>query len=160
AFSILRLAATPPGRAFPFGLSKAEYFSAGIEGAMIVAAAGGIAWTAWPRLVAPQPIEAPLFGMALTLAAPAINLGVGLLLIRTGARESSITLEADGRHLMTDVWTSVGVVAGVALASATGWLLLDPLIAFAVAAHILWEGVRLMRRSVAGLLDASIPKPE
>lgn len=154
--SMLRLAASPPDKEHPYGRSKAEYFSAGIEGAMIVAAAAGIVWAAFPRLVAPQPIEAPLLGVVLTVAATAINLVVGLLLIRVGRREDSITLEADGRHLMTDVWTSVGVIAGVVVISLTGWLLLDPLIGFAVAVHILWEGFGLMRRSVSGLLDISI----
>ena len=156
AFSMLRLAAAPPNKQHPYGLSKAEYFSAGIEGAMIVLAAGAIVWAAVPRLLAPQPIEAPLAGMVLTGVATAINLAVGLLLIRVGKREDSITLEADGRHLMTDVWTSIGVIAGVALASATGWLALDPLLGLAVAVHILWEGFALVRRSVSGLLDASI----
>jgi cation diffusion facilitator family transporter len=154
--SMLRLAASPPDKEHPYGRSKAEYFSAGIEGAMIVAAAGGIVWAAFPRLVAPQPIEAPLLGVVLTAAATVINLVVGLLLIRVGRREDSITLEADGRHLMTDVWTSVGVIAGVVAISLTGWLVLDPLIGLAVAVHILWEGFGLMRRSVSGLLDISI----
>ena len=154
--SMLRLAASPPDKEHPYGRSKAEYFSAGIEGALIVVAAGGILWAAVPRLLEPQPIEAPLLGVVLTGAATAINLAVGLLLIRVGRREDSITLEADGRHLMTDVWTSAGVIAGVVIISATGWLLLDPLIGLAVAAHIVWEGFGLMRRSVSGLLDASI----
>jgi cation diffusion facilitator family transporter len=154
--SMLRLAASPPDKEHPYGRSKAEYFSAGIEGALIVVAAGGILWAAVPRLLEPQPIEAPLLGVLLTGAATAINLAVGMLLIRVGRREDSITLEADGRHLMTDVWTSAGVIVGVVIISATGWLLLDPLIGLAVAAHIVWEGFGLMRRSVSGLLDASI----
>ena len=153
---MLRLAASPPDKEHPYGRSKAEYFSAGIEGALIVVAAGGILWAAVPRLLEPQPIEAPLLGVVLSGAATAINLVVGMLLIRVGRREDSITLEADGRHLMTDVWTSAGVIAGVVIISATGWLLLDPLIGLAVAAHIVWEGFGLMRRSVSGLLDASI----
>jgi cation diffusion facilitator family transporter len=156
ALSMLRLAASPPDKEHPFGRSKAEYFSAGIEGAMIVVAAGAILWAALPRLAAPQAIEAPLAGMALTGVATAINLAVGVLLIRVGRREDSITLEADGRHLMTDVWTSVGVIAGVAIASATGWLLIDPILGIAVAGHILWEGFGLVRRSFEGLLDVSI----
>ena len=154
--SMLRLAASPPDKEHPYGRSKAEYFSAGIEGALIVIAAGGILWAAVPRLLEPQPIEAPLLGVVLTGVATAINLVVGMLLIRVGRREDSITLEADGRHLMTDVWTSAGVIAGVVIISATGWLLLDPLIGLAVATHIVWEGFGLMRRSVSGLLDASI----
>jgi len=156
ALSMLRLAASPPDEEHPYGRSKAEYFSAGMEGAMIVVAAAAIIWAAVPRLLQPQPIEAPLAGMLLTGVATAINFAVGLTLIRVGRREDSITLEADGRHLMTDVWTSVGVVGGVAVAATTGWLVLDPLLGFAVAAHILWEGFRLVRRSVSGLLDESI----
>ena len=156
ALSMLRLAASPPDKEHPFGRSKAEYFSAGIEGAMIVVAAAAILWAALPRLAAPQPIEAPLAGVLLTGLATAINLAVGVLLIRVGRREDSITLEADGRHLMTDVWTSVGVIAGVAIAAVTGWLLIDPILGIAVAAHILWEGFGLVRRSFEGLLDVSI----
>ena len=102
----------------------------------------------------------PVLGIALSAVATAINLGVALRLLSVGRRLHSIALEADGHHLMTDVWTSVGVVAGVALVAATGWLILDPLIALAVAVHIVWTGVMLMRRSFAGLLDAAIPVPE
>lgn len=157
---MLRVAASPPDDGHPYGHSKAEYFSAGIEGALIVLAAAGILFAAVPRLIAPQPIDSPLLGLALTSAASAINLGVGLLLIRAGRRHHSITLEADGRHLMTDVWTSAGVIAGVALVFITGWLRLDPLIALAVAVHIVWVGIGLMRRSVAGLMDAAISRAD
>lgn len=160
ALSMLRLAAAPPDEAHPYGRFKAEYFASGIEGALIVLAAASIAYAALPRLASPQPIEAPLLGIALSAAATAINLGVGLLLIKVGRRVHSIALEADGHHLMTDVWTSVGVIAGVALVAATGWLILDPLIALAVAVHIIWIGTVLMRRSFAGLLDAAIPEAE
>ena len=156
ALTMLRVAASPPDEEHPYGFSKAEYFSAGIEGALIVLAAAGILASAIPRLMDPQPLEAPILGLALSAAASAINLGVGLLLIRVGRREHSITLEADGHHLMTDVWTSAGVIAGVALVFATGWLVLDPLVALAVAIHIIWAGLRLMRRSWRGLLDAAI----
>jgi cation diffusion facilitator family transporter len=156
ALAMLRVAAAPPDEDHPYGFSKAEYFSAGIEGALIVLAAAGIFASAIPRLIDPQPLEAPVLGLALSAAASGINLAVGLLLIRVGRREHSITLEADGHHLMTDVWTSVGVIGGVALVFATGWLLLDPLVALAVALHIIWTGLRLMRRSWKGLLDAAI----
>ena len=156
ALSMLRLAASPPDANHPYGFSKAEYFSAGIEGALIVLAAAGIVWTAIPRLVAPQPLEMPGVGIGLTILASGINFAVAQVLIRTGRAHHSITLEADGRHLMTDVWTSAAVVIGVALVLATGWLRLDPLIAFAVSAHILWTGFGLMRRSVRGLLDPAI----
>lgn len=156
ALTMLRLAASPPDEHHPYGFSKAEYFAAGIEGALIVLAAAGILATAIPRLIEPRALEAPVFGLALSVAASAINLGVGMLLIRVGRREHSIALEADGEHLITDVWTSAGVVIGVALVFATGWLRLDPLVALGVALHIIWTGAGLMRRSWKGLLDAAI----
>jgi len=156
ALSMLRLAASPPDENYPYGLSKAEYFSAGIEGALIVVAAAGIVWTAVPRLVTPQTLDMPFEGLTLTIVASAINYGVALVLLRAGRQHSSITLEADGRHLMTDVWTSAGVIAGVALVFITGWLQLDALIALAVSVHILWTGFGLVRRSVRGLLDPAI----
>ena len=158
--SMLRLAATPPDELHPYGRYKAEYFASGIEGALIVIAAASIVYAAAPRLFAPQPLEAPGLGIALSAVATAINLGMALKLLSVGRRLHSIALEADGRHLMADVWTSVGVVAGVALVAATGWLILDPLIALAVAANIVWTGVVLMRRSFAGLLDAAISPSE
>lgn len=160
ALSMLRLAASPPDAAHPYGRYKAEYFASGIEGALIVLAAASIAYSALPRLAAPQPIEAPWLGIGISLAASAVNLGCGLLLIAVGKRMHSIALEADGHHLMSDVWTSAGVVAGVALVALTGWLVLDPLIAIAVAVHIVWTGFRLMRRSFSGLMDAAIPEAE
>src|SRR5678815_1334081 len=127
--------------------SKAEYLSAGIEGALIVLAAGGILYAAIPRLIHPEPLEAPFLGLGITVVASLINLGVALVLMRAGKRHDSITLEADGEHLMTDVWTSAGVIAGVALVYVTGWQRLDPLVALAVSAHILWTGFGLVRRS-------------
>jgi cation diffusion facilitator family transporter len=160
ALSMLRLAAAPPDAAHPYGFSKAEYLAAGIEGALIVLAAAGILITAIPRLVSPKPLETPWLGLALSVAATAINLAVARLLIRAGHANDSITLEADGRHLMTDVWTSAGVVLGVALVFVTGWLRLDPLVALAVAVHVVWTGIGLVRRSVAGLLDAAISHAE
>src|SRR5690349_4992512 len=160
AVSMLRLAAAPPDDEHPHGHFKAEYFSSGIEGALIVLAAAGIVWTALPRLAAPQPIEAPLLGLALSAVATALNLATGGYLIRVGRREESIALEADGHHLLSDVWTSAGVIAGVALAGGTGWNLLDPLVALGVAVHIVWTGFMLVRRSFAGLMDVAIPEPE
>ncbi len=151
AVSMLRLAAAPPDEGHQYGHSKAEYVSAGIEGALIVLAAGGIF---------PQALETAVLGLGVSAAATAINLAMALVLQRAGRRHHSITLEADGKHLMTDVWTSIGVIAGVALVFATGWLLLDPLVALAVAAYIIWTGVGLMRRSVSGLLDAAISRDE
>jgi cation diffusion facilitator family transporter len=156
ALSMLRLAAAPPDADHPYGFSKAEYFSAGIEGALIVLAAAGIVWTAIPRLVAPRALDMPLAGLTLTVVASAINFGVAMILLRVGREHHSITLEADGRHLLTDVWTSAGVIVGVALVYVTGWLRLDPLVAIAVALHILWTGFGLVRRSVRGLMDPAI----
>jgi cation diffusion facilitator family transporter len=160
ALWMLRLAATPPDEQHPYGRSKAEYFAAGIEGTLIVIAAAGIIAVALPRLLAPQPLDTPGLGLALGTLAALVNGAVAVVLIRAGRRHHSITLEGDGRHLMTDVWTSAGVVAGVAVVWLTGWLVLDPLIAIAVGVHIVWAGVGLMRRSVLGLLDAAIPQED
>ncbi len=156
ALSMLRLAASPPDADHPYGFSKAEYFSAGIEGALIVLAAAGIVWAALPRLIAPHALDMPFAGLTLTVLASGINFAVAMVLLRAGREHHSITLEADGRHLLTDVWTSAGVIVGVALVFVTGWLRLDPLVAIAVALHILWTGFGLMRRSVRGLLDPAI----
>jgi cation diffusion facilitator family transporter len=157
ALWMLRVAATPPDAKHPYGLSKAEYFAAGIEGTLIVIAAVGIISTALPRLVAPQPLEMPQIGLVLGTIAAAVNFSVSRILLRAGRAFHSITLEADARHLMTDVWTSGGVLLAVTVVWLTGWLLLDPLIAIAVGVHIVWAGAGLMRRSVLGLLDVAIP---
>jgi cation diffusion facilitator family transporter len=156
ALSMIRLAASPPDEAHPHGYSKAEYLSAGVEGALIVAAAGAIIYASVPRLIEPQPLAMPGWGLALSTGASAINVAVALLLLKTGREHRSLALEADGQHLLTDVWTSLGVIVGVALVFATGWLRLDPIVALAVAGHIVWTGVALVRRSVRGLLDPAI----
>jgi len=160
ALSMLRLAASPPDAAHPYGRFKAEYFASGMEGALIVFAAIAIAYEAMPRLADPQPIAAPLLGIAISAVASGVNLACGLLLISAGKRLHSIALEADGHHLMSDVWTSGAIIAGVALVAGTGWHILDPLIAIGVAVHIVFTGFMLMRRSFAGLLDAAIPEAE
>lgn len=160
ALWMLRLSALPPDEAHPFGRSKAEYFSSGAEGALIVLAAASIVWAAIPRLAAPQAISLPVLGIAFSVVASAVNLGAAMVLLRAGREYHSIALEADARHLLTDVWTSAGVIVGVALVAVTGWLRLDPLIALVVAANILWTGAKLMRRSIAGLLDPAIPEDE
>lgn len=160
ALWMLRLAARPPDALHPHGRSKAEYFAAGAEGALIVLAAVAIIVNAAPRLVSPQPLDAPALGLGLTALATALNLAVALILLRAGKARSSITLEADGRHLLSDVWTSLGVVAGVALVWLSGWLVFDPLVALAVGAYIIWSGVHLVGRSIRGLLDAAIPADE
>lgn len=156
----LTLAARPPDEEHAFGHNKAEYFSSGLESALILIAAALIAATALPRLFEPQPLENVGVGLAITLVAATINGGVALVLLRASRRLRSITLEADARHLLTDVWTSVGVVLGIVLVGLTGWLVLDPLIALLVAANIVWTGVRLLRDTGQGLLDRALPEED
>ncbi len=141
------------------GHTKAEYFSSGFEGVLIFGAAGAIIWTAVARLLAPQPLESLGVGLAFSAVSTAINFGVAVALKRAAKRFRSFALEADARHLMTDVVTSIGVVVAVAAVALTGWLVLDPLIALAVGLNILWEGGRLMRASVDGLMDRSLDEP-
>ncbi|CAN5476159.1 MAG: cation diffusion facilitator family transporter [Pyrinomonadaceae bacterium] len=156
ALLLLKLASRPPDDEHAFGHDKAEYFASGIEGTLILLAAAGIGWTAVSRLFAPRPLEQVGVALIISGAATLINLIVGQVLIRAGRRHRSITLEADGRHLMTDVWTTIGVILGVWAVGVTGWLFLDPLVALLVAANIIWAGIRLMRRSALGLMDTSI----
>jgi cation diffusion facilitator family transporter len=156
----LTYATKPPDEEHVFGHSKAEYFSSGFEGALILVAALSIAIAAIPRLLNPQPLEQLGIGLVLSLVASAINGGTALILLREGKRLHSITLRADAHHLLTDVWTSVGVILGLFLVSVTGWLILDPLIALLVAANIVWTGVKLIQESGSALLDASIPLEE
>lgn len=160
ALWMLRVAAEPPDEKHPFGYSKAEYFSAVVEGVLIVAAATAIVATAVPRLLAPRPIEEFGVGLAISLVATSINLAVAVTLLRAGKRHDSVALEADGQHLLTDVWTSVGIVAGVGAIAVSGWLILDPLIAIGVAVYIVWTGVGVMRRSLLGLMDRALPETE
>ena len=140
-----------------FGHEKAQYFSSGIEGALIFVAAGAIIWAAIPRLFAPQPIDQVWLGLGLSVLASFANAGCALVMLRAAREHRSITLEADARHLLTDVWTTVGVLVGVVAVSLTGWLRLDPIIAIAVALQILWTGWHLMSRSFQGLMDRAIP---
>jgi len=156
----LKLAAKPADHNHDFGHGKAEYMSAAVEGTLIFVAAALIIYSAIQRLFAPQPLEQLGVGLALSMLATLLNLGTGLLLIRAGRTHRSITLEADGRHLLTDVWTSVGVLVAIGLVALTGWLVLDPIIALAVGANILFTGYTLVRRSVVGLLDAALPEDE
>ncbi|MGB3683124.1 MAG: cation diffusion facilitator family transporter [Rubrobacteraceae bacterium] len=153
----LTLAARPPDEDHAFGHDKAEYFSSGLESALILVAAGWIGFTAWNRLVDPQPLSNIGIGLGITLLAAAINGGAALVILRAGRRLRSITLRADANHLFTDVWTSAGVVVGVAAVAFTGRLVLDPLIALIVAANIVWTGVRLLRDTLQGLLDRALP---
>jgi cation diffusion facilitator family transporter len=160
ALAMLIVAARPPDELHAYGHSKAEYFASGVEGALILLAAVAIAWTAIPRLIAPQPLEEVGLGLAVSVLASLINFGVARILLRAGREHNSITLEADAQHLMTDVWTSVGVVGAVGAVALTGWLRLDPLIALVVAANIVWTGVQLLRRTTHGLMDAAISKED
>lgn len=155
--AMLSVAAMPADASHDFGHGKAEYFASAFEGMLILAAAAAIAYAAVGRLIAPRALEQVGAGLAVSALASLVNLGVGRVLMKAGERYHSIALEADARHLMTDVWTSVGVIAGVAAVAATGWQRLDPLIALLVAANIIWTGVQLIRRSASGLMDAALP---
>ncbi len=160
ALIVLRQIFRPANDEFAFGYSKAEYFASGFEGGMILLAAAGIVFTAIPRLIYPVPLEKLGLGLAISVAASLINLGVALVLKRAGKRYNSITLEADSRHLMTDVWTTAGVLVGIVLVIVTGYERLDAIIALLVAANIVVTGYRLLVRSGRGLLDASLPPEE
>ncbi|MFO1324221.1 MAG: cation diffusion facilitator family transporter [Burkholderiales bacterium] len=154
---LLYLSARPADDRYAYGYSKAEYFASAFEGALILVAAAAIAWTAILRLINPQPIEQIGIGIAVSLVATAINLAVARVLLGAAKRHHSIALEADAHHLMTDVWTSVGVVVAVFAVGLTGWMWLDPVIALAVAANIVFTGVSLVRRSAFGLMDQALP---
>ncbi|MFZ5880534.1 MAG: cation diffusion facilitator family transporter [Chloroflexota bacterium] len=160
ALAMLTIAARPADESHMYGHSKAEYFASVVEGFLILVAAGGIIWTAAGRLLHPKELEQIGVGLAVSVAASLINLTVAQILLRAGRKNNSITLEADAHHLMTDVWTSVGVVAGIGVVALTGWLVLDPLIAIAVGLNIIWTAYQLIRRSVEGLMDASLPAEE
>lgn len=156
ALWMITIAKTAPDKDHPLGHSKAEYFSSGFEGILIFGAAGAIIWSAASRLLSPAPLEQVGFGLALSLGASLINLFVALSMRRASVRFRSMALEGGARHLMTDVWTSAGVIAGVGLVGFTGWLWLDAAVAILVGLHILSEGWRLIRASAHGLMDASI----
>lgn len=160
ALFMISLAEKPADEEHAFGHHKAEYFSSAIEGGLIVLAAFSIIWSALPRIIHPQPLENVGIGLLVSLGASLINLTVGLVLIKNGRKKNSITLEADGKHLMTDVYTSVGVIMGIGIVKLTGWLVLDGVVAIGVALNIVWTGYQLMRRSALGLLDSSIPEDE
>lgn len=157
ALIVLTYAAEAPDREHNFGHEKAEYFSSGIEGTLIFVAAGAIVWTAIPRLLSPRPLEELGIGLGIAVLAAAANGACAWALMRGSRTHRSITLEADAHHLLTDVWTTAGVVAGVLLASLTGLLWVDAAVAIAVAVHILWTGASLVRRSFRGLMDEAIP---
>ena len=160
ALVMLTIAARPADESHVYGHSKAEYFASVTEGILILGAALAIISAAVNRLLQPRELEQLGVGLAVSIAASAINFIVARILLQEGRTRRSITLEADAQHLMTDVWTSAGVICGVALAGFTGWGILDPLIAIAVALNIIWTGIRLVSRSVGGLMDAALPDHE
>ncbi|MEO7986654.1 MAG: cation diffusion facilitator family transporter [Gemmatimonadales bacterium] len=158
ALIALSVAARPADEDHAYGHTKAEYFSSGFEGGLILIAAASIMVSAGRRLLDPQAIHDPGVGIAITAAATLVNLGVARVLFRAGRRYESIALEADAQHLMTDVWTSVGVIVGVAASAATGWHRLDAIVAIVVAANVLRMGIPLVHRSMLGLLDTALPE--
>jgi cation diffusion facilitator family transporter len=160
AYLMLVVADRPPDDEHAFGHSKAEYFASGFEGGLILIASVGIGWVGVSRLLSPQPLELVGLGLGVAGLATLINFWVARRLLQVGRAQGSITLEASGQHLMTDVWTSAGVMTGVAAVGLTGWSWLDPLIALAVAVHILLTGIRLVRRSALGLLDTALTDAE
>ena len=160
ALWMLSLAALPADEKHRYGHSKAEYFSSGFEGFLILAAAASIAWAAIDRLLHPAPLEQLGYGLAISVLAAGVNLLTARSLLQAGRAHGSITLEADAHHLLTDVWTSVGVIAGVGAVWLTGWLWLDPLLALLVAGNIVWTGARLVRRSASGLMDEAMPEEQ
>jgi cation diffusion facilitator family transporter len=157
---MLTVAARPADEEHAYGHSKAEYFSSGAEGALILIAAGSIIYAAVPRLIEPRPLEQVGLGLGVSVVASLVNLVVALVLRRAGKQHNSITLEANAQHLLTDVWTSLGVLAGVGLVALTGWQRLDPIVAFIVAGNIIWHGVRIVRESALGLMDTALPMEE
>jgi len=160
AMVMLKISILPPDKNHEYGHGKAEYFSSLAEGLLIMVASAGIAWTAVDRFLNPRPIEQLGTGLCISFIASGINFTVSRILLSAGRKYRSITLEADAQHLMTDVWTSVAVIGGVGAVGLTGWLKLDPVVAFAVALNILWTAYKIIRRSVEGLMDASLSPQE
>ncbi len=160
ALGSLAVAARPADDDHAFGHSKAEYFAAGTEGALILIAAVAIAWGAVERLFSPHALTQPAAGLAISAIASGVNFAVARVLLRVGRDRNSIALEADAKHLLTDVWTSLAVIPAVALVGFTGWLWLDPIIGLLVALHIVVTGVGLVRESMLGLMDTGLPGPQ
>ena len=160
ALAMLTIAARPADEDHLFGHSKAEYFSSGAEGMLILVAAISIGITAVQRLMTPKPLEQVGLGIGVSIVASFINLAVSLVLRRAGKQFSSISLESNAQHLMTDVWTSAGVLVGVGAVALTGWGRLDPIVALVVAGNIVWSGFRIVRNSVLGLMDTALPVEE
>lgn len=160
ALLMVTIAQRPADDGHPFGHHKAEYFSSGFEGILVVGASLAIFWAAAHRLVQPQPLEQVSWGLALSVVSSALNGGLAWLMLRSARAHRSIALEADARHLLTDVWTSAGVIVGIAAVVATGWLWLDAAVAMGVALNILREGARMVWRASQGLMDEAMEPPE
>jgi cation diffusion facilitator family transporter len=160
ALSVILWSTRPPDEEHAYGHEKADYLSAGFEGALILAAAGTIAWVAIDRLINPTGLTDIGIGLTISVAASVINFGAAKMLVKAGKEEGSLTLVADGQHLMADFWTSLGVVTGVALAWLTGWGPLDSIVALLVAVHIVRTGYSLVRESMGGLMDRALPDGE
>jgi len=160
ALIALKVAAAPASERYTYGRTKAEYFSAAIEGMMIFVAAAVILVSAVERFLNPRPLDNVGIGLVISIVASVVNGAVAIVLLRAGRRYRSLTLTADGHHLMTDVVTSVGVVVGVGLVWLTDWTRLDPIVAFAVGVNIIVTGIRLLLESMRGLLDVTLPEEE
>ena len=160
ALAMLTVAERPADEEHAYGHGKAEYFSSGVEGSLILVAAASIGFASVERIMHPQPLAQPGIGLAVALLASVVNLGVAMLLLRVGRANRSITLEANAHHLLTDVWTSVGVFIGVGLVVLTGWNSLDPIVGLLVAGNIIWTGTDIVRRSISGLMDTALPKED
>jgi cation diffusion facilitator family transporter len=160
ALAMLSVASRPPDDDHTYGHGKAEYFSSGVEGTLILLAAIGIIMAAVPRLINPQPIQQIGAGLLISVVASLINLAVSVILLRAAKRNHSVTLEANGQHLLTDVWTTGGVIVGVGAVGLTDWQILDPIVAVLVAANIVLIGVRIVRKSILGLMDTALPRHE
>lgn len=156
----ITLAARPADEEHTYGHSKAEYFSSGLEGALIFVAALIIAVEAIPRLMHPQPLEQVGLGLAFSVTGAVINRMLAWFMLRAGKQQRSVALQADARHLFTDVWTTVGVLVGVAFVAITGWYILDPIIALLVTVNIIWTGTRLLHATGLGLLDTTLTKED
>jgi cation diffusion facilitator family transporter len=158
--AMLTVAARPADEEHSYGHSKAEYFSSGVEGTLILIAAVSIGAVAVDGLFQPKPLDKIGLGLAVSTVASLLNFGVGFLLLRVGRKTRSIALEANARHLLADVWTSAGVLVGVGAVAITGWQRLDPFVALAVGANIIWTGLGIVRRSISGLMDSALPHSE
>ena len=156
----LKLSAKPADDNHNFGHAKAEYFAAQVEGSLILVASVAIIVTSVQRIITPEPVEQLGIGLLFSIFATVINLGVGVMLVRAGRTHRSSTLEADGKHLLTDVWTTVGVIVGMALVWVTGWQILDPIVAILVGLNILYTGYKLLREAIEGLLSETLPAQE